>query len=244
MKLLVLSDIHGNWPALQAIQEDVDAVICLGDIVSYGPFPGECITWVQERTTHVLRGNHDTALAFQEDPQAAGFKRELAQATLEVHRRTLSGSAMDWLRSLPTQVRFRFDDHDFHALHASPADHLFSYRLTPELSDEELKKEVQGVRADLLCVGHTHLPMVRRAWSTVILNPGSVGQPLDGDPRASYAVVQDGVAEIHRVPYDMDATIAGIRKMGLSVEAAEALIGILRTGRPNSFPEGRGNSPE
>jgi putative phosphoesterase len=151
---------------------------------------------------------------------------------------------MDWLRSLPTQVRFRFDDHDFHALHASPADHLFSYRLTPELPDEELRKEVQGVQADLLCVGHTHLPMVRRAWSMVILNPGSVGQPLDGDPRASYAVVQDGVAEIRRVPYDIEATFAGIRKMGLSVEAAEALIGILRTGRPNPFPGGRGNSPE
>jgi diadenosine tetraphosphatase ApaH/serine/threonine PP2A family protein phosphatase len=67
----------------------------------------------------------------------------------------------------------------------------------------------------------------------VILNPGSVGQPLDGDPRTSYAVVQDGVPEIRRVPYDIEATIAGIRKMGLSTEAAEALVGILRTGRAN-----------
>jgi len=240
MRLLVLSDIHGNWPALQAIEEDTDAVVCLGDMVSYGPFPHECIAWVQERAAHVLRGNHDTALAFHADPNAAGFKRELARATLAVHRRTLSGYAMDWLRSLPTQVRFRFDDHSFHLFHASPSNHLYSYRLTPQLPEEELKKEVQGVQADLLCVGHTHLPMVRRAWRTVILNPGSVGQPLDADPRASYAVVQDGVAEIRRVPYDIETTIAGIRKMELSIEVAEALIGILRTGQPNSVPSGRG----
>ena len=215
-------------------------MVCLGDMVSYGPFPHDCIAWVEERAAHVLRGNHDTALAFHIDPNAAGFKRELAQATLAVHRRALSGHAVDWLRSLPTQLRFRFGDHSFHALHASPSDHLFSYRLTPDLSDEELKKEVQGVQADLLCVGHTHLPMVRRAGSMAILNPGSVGQPLDADPRASYAVVRDGVAEIRRVRYNMEATIAGIRKMGLSVEAAEALIGILRTGQPNSVPSGRG----
>ena len=242
MRLLVLSDIHGNWPALQAIQEDVDALVCLGDIVSYGPFPRECIAWIQERAVHVLRGNHDTALAFREDPRAAGFKRELAQATLEVHRRILSADAMGWMQSLPTQARFRFDDYDFQGFHASPADPLFDYRLTPQLSDEELKNEVQGVQADVLCVGHTHLPMVRRPGPMLVLNPGSVGQPLDGDPRASYAVVQDGVAEIRRVSYDIEATIAGIRRMGLSSEAADALIRILRTGLPRSFPRDRGNS--
>ena len=234
MKFLVLSDIHGNWAALQAIQEDgVDAVLCLGDMVSYGPFPGECITWVQERATHVLRGNHDTALSFGLDPRAAGFKRELAQATLEVHRRLLFSDAVEWLRSLPTEVGFRLGDSDCCAVHASPADPLYSYRLTPRLPDQEMEGELQGAQADLLCVGHTHLPMIRRAGSMVILNPGSVGQPLDGDPRTSYAVVQDGVPEIRRVPYDIEATIAGIRKMGLSTEAAEALVGILRTGRAN-----------
>jgi diadenosine tetraphosphatase ApaH/serine/threonine PP2A family protein phosphatase len=121
-------------------------------------------------------------------------------------------------------------------MHASPADHLFSYRLTPDLADDELKKEVEGVRADVLLVGHTLLPMSRGAWTKVILNPGSIGQPLDGDPRASYAVIQDGVAEIRRVAYDIKATVTGIQDMGLASDVAKALIEILVTGKPWTGP--------
>lgn len=232
MKLLVISDVHANWPALQAIREEADAVVCLGDIVSSGPFPRECVAWVRERATYAVRGNHDTALAYRVDPRAAGFKRELARATLAHHRRMLSRDEAAWLHKLPTEVCFHFDDYNFCALHASPKDHLFSYRLTPDLSDEELKKEVGGVRADIVLLGHTHLPMSRGAWTKVILNPGSVGQPLDGNPRASYAVIKDGVAEIRRVAYDIEATVAGIRGMRLTDDVARALITILLTGKP------------
>lgn len=230
-KLLVISDIHGNWPALQAIREPADAVVCLGDIVSYGPFPRECVAWVRERAAYVIRGNHDTAVSRGGDPGAAAHKRPLALATLEHHRRLLSADEAAWLRDLPTEATFRLDDYRFHAVHAAPRDHLFSYRITPDLADEELKKEVADVRADIVLLGHTHLPMSRGAWTKVVLNPGSVGQPLDGDPRASYAVVRDGVAEIRRVKYDIEATVAGIREMGLADDATEALVTILRTGR-------------
>ncbi len=144
MKLLVVSDIHGNWPALQAIREEADAIVSLGDIVSYGPFPKECVAWVRERATYLVRGNHDTALAYRVDPQAAGFKWELALATLEHHRWHLAREDVVWLRSLPMEVRFRFDDYSFYAVHASRGDHLFSYRLTPDLDDAALKKEVEG----------------------------------------------------------------------------------------------------
>ena len=232
MKLLVVSDIHANWPALQAIREDADAVVCLGDIVSYGPFPRECLAWVRDRATYVVRGNHDTALAYGVEPGAAGFKRSLAQATLECHRRLVTPADLAWLPDLPTERPFHADDYRAHAFHASPMDHLFSYRLTPELPDDELKKEVAAVRADIVLVGHTHLPMSRGAWTKVVVNPGSVGQPLDGDPRASYAVIRDGVAEIRRVEYDIEETVAGIRAMGLSEATTDALIGILTTGKP------------
>ncbi len=232
MKLLVVSDIHGNWPALQAIREEADTIVCLGDIVSYGPFPRECVAWVRKRARYVVRGNHEMALVHGVDPRAAGFKRTLAKATIAHHRKILSTADLTWLKGLPIEVRFRFDGYGFYAVHASPRDHLFSYRLTPELTDDELKKEVEGIRADVLLVGHTHLPMSRRAWTKVILNPGSVGQPLDGDPRSSYAVVQDGVTEIRRVAYEIEAAIAGIQKMGLADDVADALITILRTGKP------------
>jgi putative phosphoesterase len=240
MKLLVVSDIHANWPALQAINEDADAVVYLGDLVSYGPFPRECVAWVRERATYVVRGNHDTALVYGVEPGAAAFKRKLAQATLECHRRLLTSDDLAWLRDLPTEASFRADDYRFHAFHASPSDHLFSYRLTPDLDDEELKKEVADVRADIVLVGHTHLPMSRGAWTKVVVNPGSVGQPLDGDPRASYAVIRDGVAELHRVEYDIEETAAGIRAMGLAEEMRDVLIAILATGKPGTAPAAGG----
>jgi predicted phosphodiesterase len=232
MRLLVVSDIHANWPALQAIREEVDAVVCLGDLVSYGPFPRECVAWARERAGYVIRGNHDTALSHGVDPGAAPHKRALALATLARHRQLLSADEIAWLRGLPADLRFRCDEYALHAFHASPTDPLFSYRITPELADDELRKEVAEVRADIVLVGHTHLPMSRGAWTKVVLNPGSVGQPLDGDPRASYAVIEDGVAEIRRVAYDIEATAAGIPGMGLPDEVGEALISILRTGKP------------
>jgi putative phosphoesterase len=240
MRLLVIADIHGNWPALQAIHEEADAVLCLGDIVSYGPFPRECVAWVRERAGYVVRGNHDTALASRVDPKAAGFKQELARATLEQHRGLLSRADVTWLKGLPSELRFRFDEYSFYAVHASPRDHLFSYRLTPDLDDGAFKKEVEGVRADIMLLGHTHLPMIRGAWTKVVLNPGSVGQPLDGDPRASYAVIQNGMAEIRRVEYDIEATVVGIRDMELPDEVSEALINILRSGKS---PAGVGAGP-
>jgi putative phosphoesterase len=236
MRLLIVSDIHANWPALQAIQERADVVVCLGDIVSYGPNPRECLAWVRERAVHVVRGNHDTALAYKAESGAAAFKRELALVTLERHRRLLDEEDLSWLRALPTELNFRVEDYRFHAVHATPTDHLHSYRLTAGLGDEELKKEVAGVRADVVLVGHTHLPMSRGAWSKVVLNPGSIGQPLDGDPRASYAVIEDGMAEIRRVEYDVEATVAGIQGMGLASDVTDALIGILRTGKPCAGP--------
>ena len=236
MRLLVISDIHGNWPALQAIQEEADAVLCLGDTVSYGPFPRECVAWVRERARYAVRGNHDSALAFGIDSRAAGFKRHLAAATLTIHRALLRPDDVAWLRELPMEVSFRLDDYRLHAVHAAPRDPLFGYQLTPDLDDETLKREVEDVRADLVLVGHTHLPMSRGAWTKVVVNPGSVGQPLDGDPRVSYAIIQDGVAEIRRVDYDIEAAVAGVRGMGLADEIAAALIGILRTGKPSASP--------
>lgn len=232
MRILVVSDIHANWPALRAIREEAEAVVCLGDLVSYGPFPRECVAWVRERAAHVIRGNHDTALSHGVETGAAAFKTALALATLEHHRRLLSADEAAWLRDLPTEASFRMDDYRFRAFHATPTDHLYSYRITPDLDDEELKKEVADVRADIVLLGHTHLPMSRGAWTKVVLNPGSVGQPLDGDPRASYAFIENGMAEIRRVEYDIEATVAGIRGMGLPDQVGEALISILRTGRP------------
>jgi putative phosphoesterase len=232
MKVLVVSDIHANWPALQAIREAADAVVCLGDLVSYGPFPRECIQWVRDHAAYVIRGNHDTALGFGVDPRVSAAARPLANATLLCHRQALSADEIAFLRDLPTEIRLLFDGFSVAAVHASPTNHLFDWHLTPDMPDEDLATAVKTVDTDLLLLGHTHLPMQRRIGTMLVLNPGSVGQPLDADPRASYAVIQDGAPEIRRVPYDLDATVAGIRAMGLAADVVAGLIAILKTGKP------------
>ncbi|MFN3477649.1 MAG: metallophosphoesterase family protein [Candidatus Methylomirabilales bacterium] len=234
MKILVLSDIHANFAALEAVVQaegDFDRLIVLGDLVSYGPRPRECIEFVQRHAFVAVRGNHDHALAFNVDPRCSSVNKPLALATLRYHRTLLTDEAVEYLGKLPRSQKFHLDGYRFYAAHASPRDNLYSYRLTPELPDEALKKEISRVRADFLLLGHTHLPMVRGAGSRVVVNPGSVGQPRDGVPEASYAVIQDGVAEIKGVKYDLQKTVRALEVLPLEEAIIGRLITILETGR-------------
>lgn len=234
MKMLVLSDIHANFAALEAVLQaegDFDRLIVLGDLVSYGPHPKECIEFVRRHAFVAVKGNHDHALAFGTDCRSAPANRPLAVATLRSHRTLLTDEAVEYLGRLPKSQKFHLDGYRFYAAHASPRDNLYSYRLTPELPDEALKKEVGRVKADFLLLGHTHLPMVRGAGSRVVVNPGSVGQPRDGVPEASYAVIQDGVAEIKRVKYDVQKTVKALEALPLEEAVIKRLITILETGR-------------
>lgn len=234
MKILVLSDIHANFAALEAVVQaegDFDRLIVLGDLVSYGPHPKECIEFVRRHAFVAVRGNHDHALAFNVDPRCSSANEPLALATLGYHRTLLTDEAVDNLGRLPRSQKFYLDGYRFYAAHASPRDNLYSYRLTPELPDEALKREVGRVRADFLLLGHTHLPMVRGVGSRVVVNPGSVGQPRDGLPEASYAVIQDGVAEIKRVKYDVQKTVKALEALPLEEAVIRRLISILETVR-------------
>lgn len=234
MKILVLSDIHANFTTLEAVVQaegDFDRLIVLGDLVSYGPSPRECIEFVRQHAFVAIRGNHDHALAFGVDCRSAPANRPLAVATRSYHRTLLTDEAVDYLGRLPRSQKFHMDGYRFYAAHASPRDNLYSYWLTPELPDEALKKEVGRVKADFLLLGHTHLPMVRGVGSRVVVNPGSVGQPRDSLPEASYAVIQDGVAEIKRVKYSIQKTVRALKVLPLEEVVIKRLITILETGR-------------
>ncbi len=231
MKMLVIADLHANLAALEAVtRERYDRLICLGDLVGYGPAPNEVIKFVREHAFVAIRGNHDNALALDVDCQCSPPNKALAEATLAYHRTVLEDEHLSWLRTLPTSAEFKFEGYRFAAVHATPRDHLYGYEITPDLPDEQLRGEIDGVKADFILLGHTHLPLVRGIGSRVVVNPGSVGQPRDGIPEASYAIIEDGIVELKRCAYDLPRTIGALRKLPLKAEIIGQLIALLEQG--------------
>jgi predicted phosphodiesterase len=184
VRTLVLSDIHGNWPALEAVAAvPHDAVVCLGDIVGYGPQPGECLRWLRASGAEIVQGNHDRALA----------------------------------DGVPSRCRLDFEWLAGATLHIARG----------QLTDEETA-----------FVGHTHLPFHFQFGDMQVISPGSLGQPKDGDPRAAYAVIEDGVARLERVRYPVERTIDALGRAGLDPAAFGALSALLRTGRAGGAEPG------
>jgi len=233
MRILVISDIHANWPALEAVlaAESFDELMVGGDLVSYGPHPREVVEAVRARDGAVVRGNHDNALAHRVDCRCAPASKPLAEATRNVHADMLSEEQRDYLGALPLTASRSIAGLRIFSTHASPREHLFRYTLTPDAPEEHLRAEIAGVDADVILLGHTHFPMIRRIGNRTVVNPGSVGQPRDGDPRASYAVIEDGRVELRRAAYDVERTARDLRAFPVPPAIAEPLISILRTGR-------------
>ncbi len=241
MRFGILSDIHGNLEALDAVLgalegERIDRYLCLGDIVGYGASPNECLDLVTGLTTVVIAGNHDHAAIGKLDIATFNpFAAEAARWT----RRQLTPAGRRYLAELPYTRRIG----DLYAVHASPADPPAWHYLT------SLGRVIEGFEAlpagVTVCVlGHTHSPgifesriaedrcrevpaqvHVMALESRYIVNVGSVGQPRDGDPRAAYCVfdVGEGRLEIKRVSYDVETAQRKIRAAGLPDLLAERL---------------------
>jgi putative phosphoesterase len=232
MKALVISDIHANWPALEAVdaaERDADIVLCLGDLVDYGPFPHEVIAWVRAHATHAIRGNHDHAVALREDCRCSPSFRDASETTRELMWQMLTPEESAYLASLPLRAETHIDGMRVAMVHAAPRDPLFRY-VSASAGREGWVEEAQGVDADILLTGHTHLPIAIQTNGLLVVNPGSVGQPKDGDPRAAYAVIEDGRVEHRRVAYDVERTVAALEHMTLPREVIAQLVRVLRTG--------------
>jgi len=235
MKLLILSDVHGNWPALQAVlaaEPDVDQILCLGDLVNYGPQPAECVTWAMQHLSPewLIQGNHDRAVGRDEDPHCSGPYQPLAAATQAVSASALSAEMKQFLAGLAPLQRFQLGEAVFVACHAVPSDPLHHY--LPESSPVTLWESELNVAGypDFLLLGHTHEPMNTRFRKTLVVNPGSVGQPKHGDAQAAYAVWQDGEVTLRRAAYDVERTIRAYDGLGLDRHTVEVLAEVLRTG--------------
>lgn len=233
MRVAVLSDIHGNWPALEAViasAQDVDGAVCLGDIVGYGGDPVRCLDEVRERGWPALVGNHDRACT---DERILSWFNDDAARVIRWTRTELGEERRDWLASLPEQE----EEAGVLLLHASPRDPIFEYILDTPTAAANL--DLLGERA---CFhGHSHIPgcfhrdgdTVRHSYwlgrvrleGPLLVNPGSVGQPRDGIPDASYGVwdVEEQTFEWRRVAYDRARAQKSILDAGLPPRFASRL---------------------
>lgn len=233
MRLAVISDIHGNLPALEAVLEDmaaigVEAVYHLGDLVGYNPFPEEVVALIREQGLPGVVGNYDLAVAAEVPDPVAEFLNpaitEMGRAIYQWTRERVSEETRDYLRGLPPYLSLTLNGRRLLLTHGSPR-HVREY-LRPWLTDAELAPVVGEISEDVLLVGHTHIPMVRQVAGKWLFNPGSVGFPKDGDPRASYALLEveaEVRVEIRRVAYEVERTARALLGAGLPPQAAADL---------------------
>jgi putative phosphoesterase len=227
MKLVIISDIHGNHDALRALPEEYDELWVLGDLVNYGPQPKEVVADVMEKASLVVQGNHDHAVAYDDDSRWSPRYRPMAEATRRYTSAALSDGQKAYLRGLPLQAQAERDGLLFHLTHATPADPLYGRHPTEA---EGWAAELNTLSADVLLVGHTHVPFLRKIGDKVVLNPGSLGQPRTGAPLASYAVFQDGRFELRSFRYPVEATVEKLRALALPRHVESELAAILETG--------------
>jgi diadenosine tetraphosphatase ApaH/serine/threonine PP2A family protein phosphatase len=233
MRYAIISDIHSNLEAFQAVLQDVEArggaehIWCLGDIVGYGPDPNECVNLLRQYPHSCIAGNHDWGTLGQVD---LSYFNDDASAACRWTGRVLGPDEADYLRGLPLTV----SEWGFTLAHGSPRDPIWEYLL----SSDEADWSFYFFETSYCLVGHSHVPLVFESPSgggqtiayrpspdvplvleqnRLIVNPGSVGQPRDADPQASYAVFDTDSNTIrhHRIPYDIAATQRKMSDHGL-----------------------------
>jgi predicted phosphodiesterase len=227
MKIAIVSDLHANLEALESFPEACDELWVLGDLVTYGPNPSEVVDRVRNRAALIVRGNHDHAAGTGEDPRCSETFRLMAEATLAFTRATLTSAQMGWLMGLPFTAERMVGRTRFFLCHAVPSDPLFAY-CRPD--SPRWQGEVENARADCVLVGHTHLPFVRTFDGRTVANPGSLGQPKNGDARACYAVWQDGLIELRSYEYPVEETVRKILAMPVPDDIRRCLANVLRSG--------------
>ena len=230
VKLLIVSDIHANLEALQAIlAESHDELWVLGDLVNYGPNPSEVVDFIRLNASLVLQGNHDYAVGAGSDPQCSNAFREMAREMQNYTEPLLSVDQRAFLRGLPQTAARTVDGYRFFLCHATPTEPLFKYCPAERV---QWASEIRGLQADIVLVGHTHLPFTMRLEKQRIVNPGSVGQPKHGSPMACYALWEDGDLSLRSRPYPVQETVQKILSLPVSTEIRSQLAEVLRSGSP------------
>lgn len=243
-KLAVLSDIHGNLPALQAVITDlenfeVDHVVVPGDVISFGPFSRQTAELVIEKGWSVIRGNNEFFLIEYRTPRApAEWDDPIQFAPTAWLDRQFDQRLKTLIGAWPDSLSLRFRDAPpivvFHGTPDSPWDSIYW-----TMTDEEIESVLLSVEASYVICGQTHLPMDRQAGKWRIFNPGSVGVPLDGIFSASYLLLQGDergwTPTFRRVPFDYEAVFAEFERSGYNRESGpmgRLVLEVYKSARP------------
>jgi putative phosphoesterase len=235
-RVAVITDIHGNLPALEASLEaidtiGVDSLYCGGDLVGYGPHPNEVCRLIEERAIPTIYGNYDYAIGRDLEDCGCAYvtqhDRELGQQSVAWTLAHTDRRSKDFMRGLPFDLRFELGELWVRLVHGSPRkvnEYLFEDK--PARTFERI---AAGADCDVLVFGHTHKPWIHEYGGVQFVNCGSVGKPKDGDPRAAFAVLElDEAAQvrasIERVPYDAESVARELAAAGLPGEYAEKLV--------------------
>lgn len=227
MILGIISDIQANILALDAVfkaleQQGADTIICLGDLVGYGPYPDAVISAIRKRDILCTLGSADEQLAFNfAKDKASG----VGDVTIEWTRRMTKADSVDFLKSLPMQQRLKTPYGRLRFFHGTLEGNAEPLDLTQ--GDAALERELQDARCKIIACGKTHIPSIVELSNGYIINPGSVGLSLSGEPGADYALVEitssSVRASIHKVPYDYEAVAFDIGSWDLPEVVAYAV---------------------
>lgn len=212
MKIGLISDIHSNIYALKKVLRSLggtDLILCAGDITGYYPFVNEVFEELDRYSVIYIKGNHDAYLC-------GGEIRDLnlvEPTSFDYTRKHITNENLDRLDKAPIQLEMRTDGLKISMFHGSPWDKLEGY-VYPDYPDFDKFRKVD---ADVIILGHTHYPLVKRIGGKLIINPGSCGQPRDYDPRASFAIFDTSTKNvaIKRLRYDVEKVCEEVRKLGL-----------------------------
>jgi putative phosphoesterase len=224
MKVALIGDIHANLPALQAVleharQQNAHVIWNVGDFVGYGAFPDEVVTLIRQIGALSILGNYDRKTLKIEEKRNEWARKKTAEKwqAFEWAYNHLSSENRTYLGDLPEQRLFAVEDFIVLMTHGSPASR--DEHLDPLTPLERLQELAQMTTADIILCGHSHQPFARQVNQKWFINPGSVGRPEDGDPRASYAIIDFDkkllTVEHFRVSYDVERAAAAIRSAGL-----------------------------
>jgi putative phosphoesterase len=252
MKVALIGDIHANLPALEAVlaqieNRSVDGIWNVGDWVGYGAFPDEVVKRLWDHEVVSIRGNYDTKVLKFPKEKKKWRKKKIPQKWLAFKwaYEQLSPEARGYLAGLPKEIRLQVAGKRVLITHGSPE--TTKEHVTPETSAVRFRELAEMSNADLVIFGHSHVPFARQAEGVWFINPGSVGRPDDGDPRASYAILEftpTGPEVSHyRLAYDLQRTVAAIRENGLPEAFAQMMVqgrnldDILAKGNSREFAE-------
>lgn len=230
MRILLVADVHSNWPALTAVREPHDVCLFTGDLVDYGVEPAPCIDWVRRNARYFVRGNHDHGAAQDVrvfPPNNHGFKY-ITMMTRPYGRSLLTEADRRFLATMPLTQMVTLDGVKILMVHATPRDPLDEFA---QADAEFWVRRLEGISADLVCVGHSHQQYALEAGRSLVVNPGSIGLQRDGDPRAAYAVIDGLMVELKRVEYPVEKTVRTVDEAPLADDVKEMLISAYRTGR-------------